>query len=96
MNKSQDIKFIYNQLNEIKRLNEAVKIVIADLETGFELYGQNIYDCESLQGFTKKLRSIKKFLLEYNREFWRINAEIEKLNLNNDMIGKIKHKCKRF
>ncbi|WP_136479358.1 DEAD/DEAH box helicase family protein [Acetivibrio thermocellus] len=93
MNKSQDIKFIYNQLNEIKRLNEAVKIVIADLETGFELYGENIYNCESLKGFTEKLRSIKKFLLEYNKEFWRINAEIEKLNLNNDMIGKIKHEC---
>jgi superfamily II DNA or RNA helicase len=94
MNKSQDIKFIYSQFNEIKRLNEAVKIVIADLETGFELYGENIYDCESLKGFTEKLRSIKKFLLEYNKEFWRINAEIEKLNLNNDMIGKIKHECK--
>jgi superfamily II DNA or RNA helicase len=94
MNKSQDINFIYNQLNEIKRLNEAVKIVIADLETGFELYGENIYDCESLKIFTQKLRSIKKFLLEYNKEFWRINAEIGKLNLNNDMIGRLKHECK--
>ena len=94
MNKSQDIKFIYNQLNEIERLNETVKKVIADLETGFELYGQNIYDCESLKGFIEKLRSVKKFLLEYNKEFWRINAEIEKLNLNNDMIGKIKYECK--
>lgn len=94
MNKSRDIKFISNQLNEIKKLNETVKKVIADLEKGFELYGENIYDSEDLKSFTEKLRNVKKFLLEYNKEFWRINAEIEKLNLNNDMIGRIKHECK--
>ena len=94
MNKSQDIKFIYSQFNEIKRLNETVKLVISYLETGFELYGEKNYNAEELRNFIGKLRNVKKFLLEYNKKFWRINTEIEKLKLNNDMTGRLKHECK--
>ena len=94
MNKSQDIKFIYNQFNEIKRLNETVKLVISYLETGFDLYGEKNYNAEELRNFIGKLRNVKKFLLEYNKKFWRINTEIEKLKLNNDMTGRLKHECK--
>jgi superfamily II DNA or RNA helicase len=91
MNKPQDMKFISNQINEIRKLNETVKKVIANLELGFELFGQDVYDSEGFKNFTEELRSVKKFLLEYNKEFWRMKVDIEKLDLNNDMIGRFRH-----
>lgn len=94
MNKSQDMEFINNQINKIKKLNEIAKKVLTDLELGFELYGEEVRDSEDYKSLLEDFKSVKKFLLEYNKEFWRMKVEIEKLDSNLDKVGSLMQEYK--